>query len=199
LHPIVPPDTHLRIASPDDAASVVAIYMPYVRDTAVSFELQSPTTDEMRVRIESVLEHHLWLLACRGAHVTGYAYASPHASRAAYRWSVDVAVYLEPTAHRRGIARRLYAALLGLLAQQGYVNAYAGITLPNPASVGFHEALGFSPVGVYHQVGFKHGAWRNVGWWSRCLRDCPEAPTEPRSVWELDAEYVTKLLAASAD
>jgi L-amino acid N-acyltransferase YncA len=188
-------DTHLRIASPDDAASVAAIYAPYVRDTAVSFELEAPTTEEMRKRIEGTLERHLWLLACRGADVIGYAYASPHRTRAAYRWSVDVAVYLEASSHRRGIARRLYAALFVLLARQGYVNAYAGITAPNPASVGFHEAMGFAPVGVYRQVGYKHGAWHDVGWWSLRLRDCPEGPGDPQSVRDLDAADVMSVLA----
>jgi L-amino acid N-acyltransferase YncA len=195
----MPPDTRLRIASLDDAASVAAIYAPYVRDTVVSFELEAPTIDEMRERIEGVLERHLWLLACRGADVVGYAYASPHRTRAAYQWSVDVAVYLEATSHRRGIARRLYTALMALLARQGYVNAYAGITVPNPASVGFHEAMGFAPVGVYRQVGYKHGAWRDVGWWCRRLHDCPEGPPDPRSVRDLDAEDVTKVLATVVD
>jgi phosphinothricin acetyltransferase len=190
-------DTHLRFATADDGAAVAAIYAPYVRDTPISFEIEPPTTGEMQTRIEAALQRHAWLLACRGADVIGYAYACPHRTRAAYRWSVDMAVYLERSAQRRGIARRLYTALCALLARQGYVNAYAGVTLPNPASVGFHEAMGFRPVGVYRGVGFKHGAWYDVGWWSRPLRDHPGDPAEPLRVGDLDPEEVRSLLASA--
>jgi phosphinothricin acetyltransferase len=189
-------DTYLRFATGDDGAAVAAIYAPYVRETPISFEVEPPSPDEMRARITDSLQRHAWLLACRGANVVGYAYASAHRTRAAYRWSVDMAVYLERTSHRRGIARQLYTALFALLARQGYVNAYAGITLPNPASVGFHEAMGFHPVGVYRGVGFKRGAWYDVGWWSRRLRDCVGEPAEPVRINDLDADEIRSLLAS---
>jgi phosphinothricin acetyltransferase len=188
-------ETHLRIASAaDDAARLAAIYGPYVRDTSISFETEPPTADEMRRRVEEVLERHVWLVACRGGEVVGYAYGSPHRTRAAYRWSVDAAVYLEPSSHRGGIARRLYGALFAILAMQRYVNVYAGITLPNPASVGFHEAMGFAPVGVYRRVGFKQGSWHDVGWWSRALREVPGEPEEPLRLGDLDAAALRESL-----
>jgi phosphinothricin acetyltransferase len=190
------PETTLRVATVDDAPELAAIYAPYVRDTAISFETTPPTAGEMRLRIAEVLERHAWLVACVNGCVVGYAYASAHRPRAAYRWSVDLGVYVDASSHRRGIARRLYGALLTLLARQGYVNAYAGITLPNPASVGLHEAMGFIPVGIYRSVGYKLGAWHDVGWWSRQTRACHEAPEEPLPLAHLHAEQIKGLLAA---
>jgi phosphinothricin acetyltransferase len=190
-------DTHLRIASAADGPALAAIYAPFVRDTPISFETVPPTADEMRRRIEEVLDRHVWLVACQGDLVVGYAYASVHRTRAAYGWSVDTTVYLQPSSHRRGIARRLYGALFGILERQGYVNAYAGITLPNPASVGFHESMGYARVGVYRHVGYKLGAWYDVGWWSRALREPAGAPEELRPLRSLDAGVVAAVLASS--
>jgi phosphinothricin acetyltransferase len=184
------------MATAEDATSLATIYAPYVRDTPISFETTPPTPDEMRARVDDVLASHVWLVACRGADVVGYAYASPHRSRAAYRWSVDTAVYLQRASHRQGIARRLYGALFSILARQRFVNAYAGITLPNPASVGFHEAMGFVLVGVYKGVGFKQGAWYDVGWWSRPLRECSGQPEEPLRLRDVDPAEVRALLAS---
>ncbi|MEM6930338.1 MAG: N-acetyltransferase family protein, partial [Myxococcota bacterium] len=117
--------------------------------------------------------------------VEAYAYASPHRAREAYQWSVEVSAYVAATARRRGHARRLYTVLFDLLALQGFAMAFAGITLPNDASVGLHESLGFEPVGVYPSVGFKHGSWHDVGWWSRPLRRLPASPQPPRRLDEV--------------
>ena len=114
--------------------------------------------------------------------VLGYAYASRHRDRAAYQWSIDVSVYVRADAHRRGIGRALYAALLRIVTAQGFYRAYAGITLPNASSVGLHEAMGFRPVGVYRAVGYKLGAWHDVGWWDLALAAAGPAPPPPRSV-----------------
>jgi L-amino acid N-acyltransferase YncA len=119
------------------------------------------------------------LVCADGDDVLGYAYTSPHRERAAYRWGVDVAVYVRGDAHRRGIGRALYGALLPLAAAQGYTAAYGGIALPNPSSVGLHESLGFTPIGVYRAVGYKLGAWHDVGWWERALAPETDPPGEP--------------------
>ena len=169
----------IRVAAPGDAEGVQAIYAPVVRDTAISFELEPPGVAEMAGRIAGTLAEHPWLVCERRGAVAGYAYATRHRERPAYRWSVDVSVYVHPDARRGGVGRRLYAALFRLLALQGYRNAYAGIALPNAGSVGLHEALGFRPVGVYRQVGFKLGAWHDVGWWQLQLQPPGIPPSEP--------------------
>jgi phosphinothricin acetyltransferase len=179
----------IRLAAEGDAGQVLAIYGPHCL-TPVSFEAMPPTPEEMRKRIASLAGRLPWLVCDDGGSVLGYAYAAPHRARAAYQWSVEVSAYVLPARHRRGVGRALYSSLLALLALQGYVNAYAGIALPNPASVGLHEAVGFTPVGVYRGVGYKCGAWHDVGWWERPLRERPAGPTPPaelRAVWDTPA------------
>ena len=169
----------IRVATPDDAAAVQAIYAPVVRDTFISFELEPPSIDDMRRRIERTLESLPWLLSVDGrGEVNGFAYAGRHKERAAYQWSVDVTCYVRADVRRQGLGKALYRMLFDELARLGYFQAFAGIALPNQASVALHESVGFEPLGVYRNVGYKHGAWRDVGWWQRSLRPLatPEAP-----------------------
>lgn len=175
----------VREATPQDASATLAIYAPYVRETAISFETAVPSQAEWQTRIDALQPQFPWLIAEREGELLGYAYGGPHRSRAAYRWNVEVSVYVARQAQRQGVARRLYGVLFELLELQGYVNALAGISLPNPASVGFHESLGFAPVGVYRGVGFKRGAWHDVGWWSRDLAARRDSPGEPTPASEL--------------
>ena len=159
----------IRHATAEDAPSCAAIYAPFVRDSWVSFELDPPNPDEMARRIAEYGPSHAWLVAELDGGLAGYAYASPHRTRAAYASSCDVAVYVDLAHARRGIGRALYGTLLPLLAGKRLHAAFAGIALPNAGSIGLHEALGFTPVGVYREVGWKLGAWRDVGWWQRLL------------------------------
>jgi L-amino acid N-acyltransferase YncA len=164
-----------------DAAECVAIYGPYVRDTAVSFEERVPTVEEFQRRIGETAAGYPWLVAEHEGRIAGFAHGSRHRARAAYRWAADVTVYVAPSHHRRGVGRQLYGELLQRLRRQGLRIACAGITLPNEASVGLHRALGFEPVGVYRRIGFKHGAWHDVGWWQLELDPAGEdPPPEPR-------------------
>jgi phosphinothricin acetyltransferase len=160
----------LRPAVPEpDGAACAAIYAHYVRETAISFELDPPTGEEMARRIAQFAGSHGWLTAELGGAVVGYAYGSPHASRAAYAMSCDVAVYVDRAHARKGVGRALYSALLPHLKAGGYHAAFAGIALPNEGSVALHEAMGFTLVGIYREVGRKFGAWHDVGWWQRLL------------------------------
>ncbi len=188
--------TDYRIATTDDAHAIAAIYAPYVRDTAVSFETEAPDADEIARRIERLGVQYPWVVAERDGRVVGYAYACEYRARLAYRWSVDSAVYLDASAHRKGIGRGLYARLFALLIEQGYVNVFGGITLPNASSVGLHEAMGFTPIGVYRRVGYKCGRWPDVGWWQLVLREPPPDPPEPRRFVDLDAMTVERVLAS---
>lgn len=174
----------LRLATPGDSGGVQAIYAPIVRETVISFEFEAPTVAEMQRRIEATLRTLPWLVAENNSLILGYAYASKHRERAAYQWSADTSVYVVEEARRGGIARRLYACLFGMLQDLGYYNAFAGITLPNRASVGFHESMGFGPIGVYHNVGHKSGAWHDVGWWQKVLREHTVNPEPPRGMPE---------------
>jgi phosphinothricin acetyltransferase len=171
--------TAIRLAQEHDAAAIAAIYRPFVEATAVSFETVAPDRDEMARRITETMVSYPWLVCDIGGQVAGYAYASPHRVRAAYQWSVDASVYVGAQYQRCGIGRGLYTSLFRILAAQGFFNACAGITLPNPASVALHESVGFTPVGVYRRVGYKLGAWHDVGWWQLILTAHDGAPREP--------------------
>ena len=178
------PAVLIRHADPTrDAPACAVIYGPSVSDGVASLEDQAPGPEEMAQRIQATTHEWPWLVAEIDDAVAGYAYATRHRVRAAYRWSTDVSVYIDAAHHRRGIGRALYEALFGLLVEQGFYEACAGITLPNDASVGLHESLGFVAVGVYRGVGFKHGRWRDVGWWQKTLRErVPgQPPAEPRT------------------
>ena len=174
----------IRLATPDDAEQVREIYAPYC-DTPISFELGPPGVEEVRVRLTKVLALYPWLLCEDGGEALGYSYASRHRERAAYHWAVDTSVYVRQGRQRRGVGRALYTSLLAVLPLQGFVSAFAGVTLPNPASVGLHEAMGFQRVGVYRQVGFKNGAWHDVAWFQRPLQPPPGAPQPPRGLEEV--------------
>jgi phosphinothricin acetyltransferase len=175
----------IRFATESDAEAVCDIYAPIVRDTPISFEVEPPTPEEMRQRIARTLEVLPWLVCERDGRLLGYAYASRHRERAAYQWCVDVSAYVAANARRMGVARALYRALFAVLALQGFYNAFAGIALPNAASVGLHEALGFRPVGIYEAVGYKMGAWHDVGWWQLTLQPCGSDPDRPRRLGEV--------------
>ncbi len=170
----------VRHADPGrDAQACAAIYAPNVDPGLVSFEDRAPDAGEMAERIAATSQRYPWLVAERDGRVAGYAYGAQHRTRAVYRWAVDVTVYVDPGVQRGGVGRELYAALLDLLARQRLHVACAGIALPNDASVGLHEAMGFEPVGVYRDIGFKHGAWRDVGWWQKRLLPADAPPEEP--------------------
>tara|TARA_R110000803_G_scaffold137668_3_gene204590 strand:- start:660 stop:1217 length:558 start_codon:yes stop_codon:yes gene_type:complete len=170
----------IRLARPGDSEAIAAIYVPIVRDTVISFEIDPPTPAEMRQRIAATLVTHPWLVAEQDGAVVGYAYASQHRTRSAYRWSCDVTAYMAEAARGKGTGMRLYAELFDILSAQGFHAAFAGISLPNAASVALHEKAGFEPVGIYSQVGYKHGAWHDVGWWQRRLVSAAGSPDEPR-------------------
>jgi phosphinothricin acetyltransferase len=170
----------IRTAEAGDAEALRLIYRPYVESTAVSFETEVPTVEEFVRRIAAAVEGWAWLVAESGNEVVGYAYGSSHRPRRAYRFSVEVSAYVDAAHQRRGIARALYNELFPLLDERGYHNAYAGITLPNEASVGFHRSLGFRPVGVFPEVGRKFDAWHDVAWLYRPVKTSTQEPAITR-------------------
>lgn len=177
----------IRMANENDGAAVAAIYAPIVRDTFISFETSAPTADDMSARIGGTIKQFPWLVAEENGLVAGYCYASAHRARPAYRWSCDVSLYVSAGCQRRGVGRRLYERLFDILARQGYAAAFAGIALPNEASVAVHEAHGFKPIGVFPNVGFKGGSWHDVGWWHRPIQNLGDNPSDPVAFRDLPA------------
>jgi len=169
----------VRDASAADAEACAAIYAPYVTDSAITFEIDPPGPEEMASRIAQAQSTHAWLVAEDEGRVVGYAYGGPMKPRAAYRWSCEVSVYLEPGRRRTGAGRALYEALFTRLTERGYRTAVAGMTLPNPASEGLHKSLGFEPIGTYRNIGWKLDNWHDVAWVQRPLAVLPDPPREP--------------------
>ncbi|HUH17337.1 MAG TPA: GNAT family N-acetyltransferase [Methylomirabilota bacterium] len=178
---------HVRLADPAaDSPAVAEIYRPAVDGSVASFELEPPDAEEIARRMTAVLARTPWLVAVQeGRGIVGYAYAGPHQERAGYRWSVNISAYVDREVQGRGIGRRLYAELLPILRRQGFVNVYAGVTLPNPASVALHERIGMSLVGVYRRIGFKFGAWHDVAWYGMRLVEPEGTPPDPIPLPEL--------------
>ncbi|RZM07266.1 MAG: N-acetyltransferase family protein [Sphingomonas sp.] len=173
----------IRAAFPEDAGAVAAIYAPYVRDTVITFEEDAPDAAEMAVRMAAGGALYPWLVAEDGGGLLGYVYARPYHARAAYRWTCETTIYLAQERRGRGIGRPLYAELLARLEAAGFVTAIAAITVPNAESTRFHTKLGFREAGRVTGVGFKHGAWRDVGYMQRDLAVRGAVPAEklPRS------------------
>ncbi len=157
----------IRPVTLDDAADISAIYAYYVNHTVVTFEEEAPDAAEMARRIEATVAGYPWLVAEQDGALVGYAYGRTYHTRAAYRWTCETGIYLARDRRSKGTGRALYTALLDRLAQGGFVTAIAAISVPNDESTRFHEALGFMEVGRFAGVGFKQGAWQDVGYWQR--------------------------------
>ena len=167
----------IREARPADAPAVLDIYRPFVTDTAVSFEAEAPNVAEMEARIASAQSQWSWLVAEVDGRVAGYAYASAFRARAAYRYGVETSAYVHADYRGKGVAGLLYRRLFDVLRAKGYCNAYAGIVLPNDASVGFHKSLGFTLAGTFRRAGWKFGRWHDVSWWEVELAEGPPRET----------------------
>ena len=172
----------IRLAAAADAAGIGAIYRPIVATTAISFENDPPTDQEIARRILTTVPEYPWLIYEHDGVIGGYAYASRFRPRPAYRWSVETSAYVHETFRERGVGLGLYQSLFAVLGAQGFANAFAGIALPNPASVRLHERTGFAPIGVYRNVGYKFDRWHDVGWWQCAIQAHDTPPSEPLSI-----------------
>lgn len=169
----------IRPVKREDAVQIAEIYRPHCEDSCVSFEEVAPDAPEIAARMDKVTRRYPWLVEEVDGVIAGYAYATNHRERAAYRWAVESTIYIHEDFRGKGVGRALYAELFSRLRRQGLVKAYAGILVPNPASQAFHEAMGFTLVGIYRKIGYKLGAWRDVGWWEFSLLPQSGSPAEP--------------------
>jgi L-amino acid N-acyltransferase YncA len=183
----------IRLTTPEDAAGILAIYIPYVENTSITFETEVPAVETFAKRIEDYLINWPWLVYEVDGKIAGYAYASRYRERVAYQWSVEASVYVHDEYMKAGIAQALYNTLFEILKKQGYRNVYAVINLPNERSVAFHEKMGFNWFATYEQVGYKSGQWKNVGWWRLIINEFTDEPDAPIQFKELDKTFLSAL------
>ena len=178
----------IRNATPEDAAQILEIYEPFVRDSLITFEIQTPTVAQMADRIRTIMLTHPWLVAeSESGEILGYAYGNKYREREAYQWSTEVSTYVRETARSMGIASELYRSLFFQLKDLGFYKAYGVITIPNEPSIRFHEKFGFKKIAVFPSAGFKLGKWADVGWWEIQLKpaditDMMAVPKSPAAV-----------------
>ena len=170
------PPLQIRPVARGDAAAIASIYAHYVDHSVVTFEEEAPDAAEMARRIAATVVGYPWLVAEQDGALVGYAYGRAYHTRSAYRWTCETGIYLAHDRRAKGVGRLLYTALLNALGDRGFVTAIAAITVPNDESTRFHEALGFVAVGRFAGVGFKQGAWQDVGYWQRDFGQRPAAP-----------------------
>lgn len=189
----------VRIAAPSDARGILDIYSPYVRERFCTFETEVPSLEEMAGRIENCTRTRPWLVCTVDSAVASYAYASGHRERAAYQWCCESSVYTHTDFQGRGMGRQLYKVLFSVLKMQGYKNVYAGITLPNEASIKLHEKCGFTHVATYDNIGYKLGEWKDVGWWKLQLNAYERNPAPPLKLSEMNLQPLEGILSKAAN
>lgn len=189
----------IRLISENDAHEVLDIYKPFVINTIISFEYEAPSVAEFSQRIKANITDYPWLVCLLGNRIIGYAYGGLHRYRIAYQWSCESSVYLLPEFHHKGIASILYETLFSLLRLQGYINVYAGISLPNEKSVGFHQSFGFKKIGTYKKTGYKFGAWHDVAWFYFHLQKHIDNPPEPKAIPSILNSEIFKQMLGDAN
>lgn len=155
----------IRNVKPEDAAQVAEVYNYYIQNTHQTFETEPLTAQEMLARINETTEKYPFLVAEEEGEILGYASASQFRLREAYAYSAEVSIYVRNAAKQKGIGTQLYEKLFDQLAETNIHAMVAGISLPNDASVNFHEKMGFSKVAHFRQIGYKLGRWVDVGYW----------------------------------
>ena len=185
----------IRIATVNDADSILYIYKPYIENTSFTFETEVPSPDDFKKRVEDYLINWPWLVYEHNGMIAGYAYGSKYRERTAYQWCVEVSIYIHDDFQKMNIGKALYKSLLKILKAQGYRNVYAVINLPNGNSVKFHENCGFVFFALYSNVGYKLGKWKNVGWWQKNINEFNLEPEPPIKFAALNKEFLPKLFS----
>jgi phosphinothricin acetyltransferase len=193
------PKYSIRLITEKDADEVLNVYKYFVDNTSVSFEYEAPIRDEYLQRIITNTEKYPWLVCVHNDKIIGFAYASTHRYRTAYQWSPESTIYFAPDFHTKGIGRIIYETLFLLLKLQGYYNVFAGITVPNEKSVGLHQALGFKEVGIFRNIGYKHGNWHHTHWFQLDLAEHILNPPTPKKLNEVISTSTFQSILATAN
>lgn len=185
----------IRFAKEEEAAGILSVYEPYVRETAITFECETPSLDEFRERIREISRDYPYLVCLMDGRIAGYAYAHRQMERQAYQWNAELSVYIAKDCLRCGIGKALYGVLTDILRLQNVRNLYGGVTSPNANSEKLHESMGFKRLGVYHATGYKCGAWHDVAWFEKRIGDSAAHPAPFKSIREIDKTRLDEILS----
>jgi len=188
----------IRLATKNDAAEILEIYSPYILNTTISFETELPTVEQFQKRIEDCLQKYPWIVCVIEGRIAGYVYASKHREREAYQWTCECSVYIHDDFKGREMGKKLYELLFQILKLQQFRNVYAGITLPNDASIKLHEKCGFMKFAHYENIGFKFGNWHSVGWWKLQINEYDLPPPPPLKLSQLNSDLLSELFHQTA-
>ncbi|HEX6168869.1 MAG TPA: GNAT family N-acetyltransferase [Chitinophagaceae bacterium] len=188
---------NIRIATKEDAAGMLEIYAPFILDSGITQETELPSVEDFQIRIISNLEERPWLACEINNEIAGYAYAGKHRERKGYQWCTEPSVYISEKFFGLGVAHALYTALFDILKIQGYVNAYAVITLPNDRSIAFHKKFGFEYLTTYKKIGYKLEQWHDVGWMQYEVNPHKENPGDPIKFPKIDRSVIDSILTRS--
>lgn len=184
---------HIRFAAEEDAKALLAIYSQYI-DTPVTFEYDLPTEEEFAARIRDTIREYPYLVWEDGEKIVGYAYAHRHRERAAYQWNAELSIYLDREYTARGAGKKLYGMLIDILRLQGIRTVYGNVTVPNEKSERLHLSMGFQPAGLWHDAGYKNGAWHDVAWFEKPIAPCGKDPAPFLPVRELPPAKLAEIL-----
>ena len=184
----------VRLVLETDAADILAIYEPYVKNTAITFECETPSLSEFRDRIKQISSEYPYIVCESGGKIIGYAYAHRQKERAAYQWNAELSVYVDKTNWGCGIGKMLYSVLIEILKLQNVRNVYGVVTYPNQNSEKLHETLGFRRMGIYSKTGYKCGAWHDVACFEKNITDNYLEPEPFVPIGRLDNDSVKEIL-----
>jgi phosphinothricin acetyltransferase len=184
----------LRMATMQDAVSILNIYRPYIENSAITFETELPALQKFKKRIAAIMAKYPYIVCCINNKIVGYAYAHRYRERAAYQWNAELSIYMQEDFSGRKIGAALYHALIKILQLQHIQNVYGCITTPNPASEKFHRDFGFSLVGICRKVGYKCGQWQDVAWYEKFIGIHANPPVPPLSVNEISPDILVSIL-----
>lgn len=190
-------DKFFRLVKEEDAEEILSVYKPYIDNTAITFECESPTLEEFTLRIQEISKDYPYIICEENDKIIGYAYAHRQMERAAYQWNAELSVYIDGSHIREGLGKAMYRALIDILKLQKVKNVYGGVTSPNPNSEKLHEHFGFSNLGTYHQTGFKCGAWHDVTWFEKTIGEYSDNPEPPISIKDISNEEILRILKAA--
>lgn len=189
----------IRPLQAQDMSGLLAVYAPYVLHTAITFDYEVPSLEEFTHKLDTITAQYPCLVCVQGEEVVGYAYASTYRVKAAYQWSPESTIYLAEGVHRKGIARILYQALFDILHLQGFINVYAGVTIPNAKSEGLHRTLGFEEIGIFEKIGYKHDKWHDLKWFQLILSEHAHNPQPPADIQTTQASPAFKAILDRAN